>query len=76
MTEPRHLVLDVPGISCGHCKTAIEGALRALDGVVSANVDVGGRSVDVVFDGARTDRQRIEAAVAGEGYAVAGVRPF
>ncbi len=75
MTEPKHIVLDVPGVSCSHCKMAIEGALRGLDGVISATVDVGTKSVDVVFDGERADRQRIESAIAGEGYAVAGVRP-
>jgi copper chaperone len=71
-----HVVLNVPGISCNHCKMAIEGAVAALDGVESVVVDVAGTSVDVVFDGARLERERIEAAIAAEGYEVAGGHVF
>lgn len=71
-----HIVLNVPDISCNHCKMAIESALAGLDGVASATVDVGAKSVDVVFDGGTVDRERIAATIAGEGYAVAGVHAF
>lgn len=51
--EPR--VFSVPGVSCGHCKQAIESELGALDGVVSAVVDVDAKTTTVtgtVDDGA------------------------
>ncbi len=66
------LVLSVPDISCGHCKAAIEGAVSSVSGVHSVEVDVGDRTVDVVFDDAATDRGVIVAAIEGQGYEVAG----
>ena len=37
----------VPDVSCEHCKSAIEGALRPLAGVRSAQVDVDGKTTIV-----------------------------
>jgi copper chaperone len=76
MADRTHIVLNVPDVSCNHCKMAIEGALAGLDGVVSATVDVEAKSVDVVFDGETVDSERIAATIAGEGYPVAGVHAF
>lgn len=73
MSEAERVVLDVPDISCGHCKMAIEKALAALEGVESVAVDVGARRVDVAYDGGRVDRERLAAAIGDEGYTVAGV---
>jgi copper chaperone CopZ len=39
---------DVPGISCDHCKNAIEGEVSGVPGVESVVVDVAARSVVVV----------------------------
>src|SRR5690606_41425372 len=41
---------SVPGISCGHCKAAIEGELQGVAGVESAVVDVDARTVAVTGD--------------------------
>jgi copper chaperone len=30
----------VPEVSCGHCKSAIEGALGGVEGVTEAEVDI------------------------------------
>jgi copper chaperone len=76
MADRVHIVLNVPGISCNHCKMAIEGALAGVDGVDSATVDVEAKSVDVVFDGGRVDQDGIAAAVVAEGYDVAGAHAF
>ncbi len=73
MADEARVVFDVPGVSCRHCKAAIEAAVGGLDGVSSALVDVEAKRVDVVFDGTRVDGERIAAAIEGEGYAVAGV---
>jgi copper chaperone CopZ len=32
--------LNVPDMSCGHCKAAVEGGLEALPGIEQANADV------------------------------------
>ena len=61
---------SVPGISCGHCKNAIEGELSPLDGVESAVVDIDTKTVTVVGEIAESD---VRAAVDQAGYEVASV---
>ena len=55
----------VPGISCGHCKSAIEGEVGALDGVESVTVDIESKQVAVV--GSATD-DAVRAAIVEAGY--------
>jgi copper chaperone len=62
---------DVPGISCGPCKAAIEGALDGLGGVKSATVDIDAKTVSV--EGSASD-EAITAAIDEAGYEVASVR--
>lgn len=62
--------LSVPDISCGHCKSSIEGAVGALDGVSSVKVSVDERSVDIDF-GAPTDLEAIITTIEDQGYEVA-----
>ena len=76
MSDGVHLVLNVPAISCMHCKMAIEGAVQRLEGVDSVQVDVPSKSVDVIFDDGSLSREDIEAAIEDEGYEVAGAHAF
>jgi copper chaperone CopZ len=61
---------SVPGISCGHCKNAIEGELTPLDSVESALVDIDAKTVTVVGEITEAD---VRAAVDEAGYEVASV---
>lgn len=65
------ITLSVPDISCGHCKTAIEGAVSALDGVARAEVTIDARTVDVGYDGSEATMKAIITAIEDQGYAVA-----
>ena len=38
------VTLKVEGMSCNHCKEAVEGALKKLPGVKSAVVDLGAKT--------------------------------
>ena len=69
-------VLNVPSVSCDHCKMAIEGAVGALAGVRSVAVDVGAKSVTVDFESGDVTIETIAAAVQEEGYEVAGSHVF
>jgi copper ion binding protein len=71
-----HAVLNVPAVSCNHCKLAIEKAVSALDGVGAVEVDVAEKTVTVDFDDAAAALDDIEATVAEEGYEVAGRHVF
>jgi copper chaperone len=69
-------VLNVPSVSCNHCKMAIEKAVGAVGGVGQVDVDVAEKTVTVDFDGDSVSLETIEAAVAEEGYDVAGRHVF
>ena len=59
---------EVPGISCEHCKRAIESEVGEVAGVERVSVDVTGRTVRVEGD---ADDGVVRAAIAAAGYEVA-----
>ena len=61
---------SVPGISCGHCKAAIEGELDGADGVESVVVDIEAKTVAVTGE---IGEDAVRAAVDEAGYEVASV---
>jgi len=63
---------SVPGISCGHCKSAIEGEVGKVTGVDTVVVDVDAKTVAVASSDNVTDNE-IRAAIDNAGYDVAGV---
>ena len=71
-----HAVLNVPSVSCNHCKMAIEKAVGDLEGIGAVDVDVAEKTVSVDFDDAAVSLEAIEEAVAEEGYEVAGRHVF
>lgn len=58
---------QVPGISCDHCKSAIESAVGQLDGVESVTVSVDDKTVSVTGDASTPD---VAQAIARAGYQV------
>ncbi len=62
--------ISVPGISCAHCKSSIEGALRPLAGVEKADVNIEAKTVEVAY-GAPTTLEAITEAIEDQGYNVA-----
>jgi copper chaperone len=64
----RTRTFSVPGISCDHCKAAIEGEVAKLPGIERVTVDVTGRSVTVT--GEASD-EAVHAAIDEAGYEVA-----
>ncbi|BBB90261.1 MAG TPA: copper ion binding protein [Methylomusa anaerophila] len=62
------IVIPVEGMSCGHCKNAVEKAVRALPGVTQAEVDLAAKTLTAEFDSNRTSLTKIKAAIEEEGY--------
>ncbi len=65
------LTLSVPDISCGHCKSSIEGAVDQLAGVGKVEVHIEPKTVDVEFDENATSLDTIIGAIEEQGYDVA-----
>jgi copper chaperone len=65
------LTLNVPDISCGHCKSSIEGAVNELTGIEKVEVHIEARTVDVAFDDAAVQVDTIVDAIEAQGYSVA-----
>ncbi|HZT53020.1 MAG TPA: heavy-metal-associated domain-containing protein [Gaiellaceae bacterium] len=63
-------IYSVPGISCEHCKRAIEAEVTTVPGVRSVEVDVEARTVTVA--GEPLDEAAIVDAIGEAGYEVAG----
>ncbi len=62
---------NVPDMSCGHCKTAVEGELNRLPGVERANADVEKGTVEVSYDEGTVTTEDLEGAIEEAGYTVA-----
>lgn len=63
-------VLKVEGMSCNHCKMAVEKAVKSLSGVSGAAVDLEGGTVRVTYDPGAADREKIAKAIGQAGYKV------
>lgn len=57
--------LNVPDMSCGHCKAAIEKAILGLDAKADIAVDLDARSVDITT---AADMARVLDVLKAEGY--------
>ncbi len=62
------LVLNVPGMTCGHCEAAVIGEVSALDGVSAVVVDLETKLVTVT--GEHLDRAAVVAAIDEAGFDV------
>ncbi len=68
MTEK---TFNVPDMSCGHCKAAVEGELNKLSGVESSLADVEKGTVEVTYDESRVSNEQLVKAIEEAGYTVA-----
>ncbi len=57
----------VSGMMCEHCKARVEGALKALVGVVSAEGNLADKTVTVAYDADKVTVEQMQEAVANCG---------
>ena len=62
--------LNVQGMTCGHCKMAVEGALKKLDGVSNAEVNLEAANVEVTYDESKVTVEAMKEAIEDQGYEV------
>ncbi len=56
---------NVPDMSCGHCKSAVEKAVASVDPDARVQVDLDNRTVEI---DAKVDDAALVAALKSEGY--------
>jgi copper chaperone len=64
-------VLNVPNISCEHCKMTITEALTPVAGVRAVDVDIDSKQVAVDYDETAVSVDRLREVLAEEEYPVA-----
>ncbi|MCE5038855.1 copper chaperone CopZ [Staphylococcus auricularis] len=63
-------VIQVDGMSCEHCKSAVENALTALTGVDQAEVSLEKGNVSVNYDSEKVTTNDMKDAIEDQGYDV------
>ncbi len=61
-------ILQIEGMSCGHCVKAVRQALEAVEGVEVEHVEIGAATIR--YDPAATDPAGLRDAVEDAGYTV------
>lgn len=64
------IVLNVAGMTCGHCENRVKKAVGELDGVKSVEVSLADKNVTIELETAAVTEQQIKAAIEEQGYDV------
>jgi copper chaperone len=62
------VTITVKGMTCSGCVNSVTKALKGIDGVQEAKVDLEGQQATVTFDEAKTSVQALKQAVEDAGY--------
>ncbi|MBL3399063.1 copper chaperone CopZ [Staphylococcus pasteuri] len=63
-------VINVEGMSCDHCKNAVESALARINGVSAAEVNLDKGQVRVDYDEDKVQLSDMKDAIEDQGYDV------
>ena len=63
-------VLNVEGMACEHCSSAVKTAVGALAGIASVDVNLSAKSVTVEYDDTQITIDKIAEAIEDHGYDV------
>ena len=65
-----NVILNVKGMSCGHCVKAVEGSVGELEGVDQVKVDLEEGLVTVSFKNEIVSLEKIKETIDDQGYEV------
>jgi copper chaperone len=65
------ITYTVSGMSCAHCKAAVEGELNKVSGVTYSKADVEKGTVEVSFGEGKVSTADLKGAIEGAGYTLA-----
>ncbi len=60
--------VNLPTVKCSICKKAVEDALREVEGIQYAEVNLDNKNAVLTFDPSKTDLAKVEQAIANAGY--------
>ncbi|UOQ47002.1 copper chaperone CopZ [Gracilibacillus caseinilyticus] len=60
--------LQVQGMTCGHCKASVEGALKELKGITTTEVHLDKGTVDVSYEENQVSVDDMKEAIEEQGY--------
>jgi len=63
-------VIKVEGMTCNHCKMAVEGALKKLNGITDAKVSLEDKNVTVTLNENEVTFEQMKEAIEDQGYDV------
>jgi copper chaperone CopZ len=64
------ITLKVIGMSCGGCASNVEKALKGVNGVTSATVNLKAGKAQVEYDSEKTNEKDLAKAVKNAGYGI------
>ncbi|WP_459501289.1 copper chaperone CopZ [Bacillus sp. C1] len=64
------ITLNVQGMTCNHCKMAVTNALTELEGVQNVEVHLQEGTVNVEYDSAKVDADKMKEVIEDQGYDV------
>lgn len=64
----QNILLQVQGMSCGHCANSIEGAVKKLGAAAKVNLQAG--HVEVTYDENKLTPEAIKQTIEEQGYEV------
>lgn len=70
-TNEQKILFAVEGMTCGHCKAAVEKAVASVDGVSRVEVDLGRKEAAVTFNPDKTGEEELKKVIRDQGYQVA-----
>jgi copper chaperone len=65
-----NVILNVSGMSCGHCVKSVEGSVGKLEGVSEVKVHLEDGKVDVAFNPEKVSLDKIKETIDDQGYDV------
>ncbi len=62
------VIIGVEGMSCNHCKMAVEKELKSLQGVKDAVVSLESKNAEIEYDENMVDIEKLRQAIKNAGY--------
>lgn len=63
--------LNIKGMTCGHCQSAVTNALKELNGVEKVDVHLDKGTASVSYDESKVTTAKMKTAIEEQGYDVA-----